>query len=159
MSNKLNKLTEYIGIADEIPDLKDPSSFKQLTIEEILNIPVEKPDIEQIVKVICKVVITNIKVIRTPASSSGEGQTLSGYKAVIEGELQEIIEYVADEPKQSVHAAHFNFPFSNFIVLPPNFKIGTPVYVNSYIEDIYAVIMSKRKIFKNVTILFTAESY
>lgn len=66
------------------------------------------------------------------------------------------IEYVADEPTQSVHAAHFDIPFSTFIVLPATFVIGSRVQVDAYIEDVFAQQTSKRCIFKNITLLLDA---
>jgi hypothetical protein len=104
-----------------------------------LVIPSVKPDMEEIVRVIAEVVIITTKVIRTPINLTGssEGQILPGWKLVVEGELTQKIEYVADEPTQSVHAAHFNVPFRTYIVLPENFCEPSAVNVVGYIEDIY----------------------
>lgn len=157
MATKVQGLIEYSGLADNLPQLPDTASFKQLTIQESLELPSVKPNIEQIVKVIAEVVILDVKVIRTPLGNSSEGQKLTGVKAVVEGEIRQKIEYVANDIVQSVHGAHFDVLFSNFIVLPPNFKLGTPVIVTPYIEDIYVMQMSPRNIFKNVTILLVAE--
>lgn len=155
MASVVKNLIEYIGISDHFPE--SSNVFKQLNVEETLCLPQSKPDIEQIVKVISDLFIKSTKVIKTPKGTSLEGQKLSGFKIVIEGELKQKVQYVADEPTQTVHAAHFNVPFSTYIVLPENYVFGTPVKVNGYIEDIYAKQMGKRCIFKNVTILLTAD--
>lgn len=155
MASIVRNLIEYSGIADYLPE--DSSTFKQINVEESLCIPKQKPDIEQIVKVICDVEIKNTRVIRTPKAISLEGQILTGWKLIIEGELNQKVEYVADVPEQSVHVAHFSVPFSSFIVLPETFKIGVPVIVNAYIEDIFIQQLNKRCMFKNVTILLNAE--
>lgn len=157
MATKVQGLTEYCGIADTLPELQSTASFKQITIQESMILPAAKPNIEQIVRVMAEVVIIDVKVIQTPSGNSMEGQKLTGYKAVVEGEIIQKIEYVASDTVQSVHGAHFNVLFSNFIVLPPDFKFGTPVTVTPYIEDIYAMQMSPRNVFKNVTILLVAE--
>lgn len=151
MASTVRNLIEISGLADNLP--ANPTSFKQFSVQENLCIPQAKPDIEQIVKVIAEVVITSTKVIKTPVATSLEGQILTGKKLIVEGELVQKVEYVADEPTQSVHAAHFSVPFSTFIVLPGNFAIGTPVTVTGYIEDIFVEQIGKRCIFKNVTIL------
>lgn len=155
MTSIVKDLIEYIGISDNIPD--DSSVFKQINVEKTHCLPPVKPDIEQIVKVISKLVIKSTKVIKTPSGISLEGQKLTGFKVVIEGELKQKIQYVADIPTQTVHAAHFNIPFSTYIVLPADFVLGTPVTVNGYIEDVYAHQMGKKCIYINTTILFTAD--
>jgi hypothetical protein len=154
MASTVKNLIEISGLADSFPT--NPMTFKQFTVQETLELPEAKPDIEQIVKVVAQVIITSTRVIRTPLAESLEGQRLSGVKLIIEGEVVQKIEYVADVCTQSVHAAHFNVPFSTFIVLPTGFGIGTPLIVTPYIEDIYVDLIDKRTIFKNVTIFLDA---
>ena len=154
MASVMKGLVEYSGLADIFP--KDPTCFKQLTVQEDLEIPSVKPDIEQIVRVIAEVVITDKYIIKTPVATSDEGQILTGWKLIVEGELRQKIEYVADEPTQSVHAAHFAVPFSTFIVLPENFSENCIVNVVPYIEDIYVQQLDKRRLFKNVVLFLDA---
>ncbi|MCY6369538.1 DUF3794 domain-containing protein [Clostridium ganghwense] len=154
MGSVVKGLIDYSGIADIFP--KDPKCFKQLTVQENLIIPSVKPDIEQIVRVIAEVIITNTRVIKTPVSISSEGQILTGWKLIVEGELKQKIEYVADEPTQSVHAAHFTVPFSTYIVLPEDFNEGCLINVVPYIEDIYVQQIDKRTLFKNVVLFLDA---
>lgn len=128
------------------------STFKQLYKEEVVKIPIQKPDIEQLLTTLVDVEITNTKVIKTMVGISLEGQKLTGYKLIVEGILNQKIEYIADEPQQSVHAAHFRVPFSTFIVLPENFNPAiTNVQVEGTVEDIFTEIIDKRTIFKNIT--------
>lgn len=155
MGSFVSNLIEYSGIADNLP--VNPTAFKQFSVQETMCLPAAKPDIEQIIKVMAEVVITSTRVIKTPKATSLEGQILTGYKLIVEGEVRQKVEYVADEPTQSVHAAHFNMPFSTFIILPEDFEIGTPLVVTGYIEDIFAQQIDKRCIFKNITVLVTAE--
>lgn len=154
MSSIIKGLIEYSGIADILPD--KPTSFKQLTVQENLTIPSVKPDVEQIVRVLAEVKIITTRVIKTPVSVSAEGQILTGWKLVVEGELLQKLEYVADEPTQSVHAAHFRVPFSTYIVLPEDFSEGSIVAVTPYIEDIYIQQLDKRHLFKNVVLFINA---
>jgi uncharacterized repeat protein (TIGR01451 family) len=128
-----------------------PTSFKQISVDENVRIPVQKPDIEQILNVLVDVVITNTRVIETLKGISIEGQILTGFKLIIEGKINQKIEYVADEPTQSVHAAHFVKPLSTFIVLPEQYVPGTPVGVEAFVEDVFTEQLDKRTIFKNVT--------
>lgn len=154
MASVIKGLIEYSGIADVFPN--NPKAFKQLTVQENLTIPSVKPDVEQLLRVIANVEITDTRVIKTPVSTSQEGQILTGYKLLIEGELVQKIEYVADEETQSVHAAHFKVPFSTFIVLPFDYKEGSQITVVPYIEDIYVQQLDKRNLFKNVVLFLNA---
>ncbi|MFD3156305.1 DUF3794 domain-containing protein [Haloimpatiens sp. FM7330] len=155
MASVVREFIEYSGLADYMPN--NPVSFKQISIQENLSIPVTKPDMEQIVKVMCEVYITNTRVIKTPKATSLEGQKLTGWKVIIEGEIKQKIEYSAHEPTQSLHAVHFNVPFSSFIILPEDFVVGTPISVQGYIEDIFVKKIDKTHIFKNISILLNAE--
>jgi hypothetical protein len=161
MSSMVKGLIEITGLADQFPT--NPTNFKQLSVQETLHIPVEKPDCEQLISVAARVEIINTRVVKTPGSAlqvveSVEGQILTGFKLVVEGLVCQKVEYVADEPAQSVHAAHFNVPFSTYIVLPTTYVTGTQYTVTGYIEDIFIELLDKRTVFKNVTILLDAQS-
>lgn len=147
-------LIELIGIASEFPE--NPEHFKQLSVQDNMRIPAAKPDIEQLISVGAEIEITDYHVIKTPEGSSKEGQRLTGLKIIVEGKVCQKVEYVADEPEQSVHAAHFYMPFSTYIVIPSCYIDGTPITITGYIEDIYVKLQDKRSIFKNVTILLDA---
>jgi len=169
MASIVKELIEYEGIADFLPEFNTKfAPIKQFNVAETLELPESKPDIEQIVKVKSELIINYTKVIKTPKAISFEEQELTGWKLIVEGELRQVIQYVADEPTQSVHGAHFNVPISTYIVLPHDFEEGQCVNVEGYIEDIYAAAMEDyymeddivekraRKIFKNITILLVA---
>lgn len=159
MASIVKNLIELDGIADFLPEFSEPyAPIKEFNVQETLDIPTAKPDIEQIIKVKSEINITSTKVIKTPVSVSIDEQRLTGWKVIVEGELKQTVQYVADEPTQSVHGAHFDVPFSIFIVLPPDYEEGNCVSVEGYIEDIYAEKIGKRQIFKNITILLVART-
>lgn len=152
----MRNFVEIIGIdVNCIPE--DLSAFKQFNIEETVCIPDAKPDIEQVIKVIAKINITSTRIIKTPIGTSLEGQVLTGWKVIVEGEVDQKVQYVADLPDQPSHAAHFNIPFSTFVVLPEEFVIGTPVTVTPFIEDVFVEQLDNRCIFKNITLLLAVE--
>ncbi|WP_053956598.1 Ig-like domain-containing protein [Inediibacterium massiliense] len=130
--------------------------FKQFSVMENVTIPEVKPEAEDIVKVIADVEVVDQTIIETPVATSYEGQMLTGWKVIIEGLLKQKIEYIADEPTQSMHCAHFEVPFSTYLVLPKNFKPCTPIEIKSCIEDIYFEQLDKRNIFKNITLVLQA---
>jgi hypothetical protein len=159
MANTMKNLVEGIGIATSFPE--NPKYFTQLSIPETLTIPEPKPDMEQLLSVAVDAVVESFKLIDTPIALSNEGQNLSGCKLIIELRLREKVKYVADEPTQTVHAAHFeNVLKSIFVVVPCEINgvsvkqllSRNKVVITPYVEDIYAEMLDKRTIFKNITI-------
>lgn len=126
--------------------------FKQFSVDENLTIPSQKPDAEDLLDVLAYIEITSTTLIKTPIVTSYEGQKLTGWKLIVEGKLKQKIVYIADEPTQSVHAAHFDVPFSTFLVLPKDYRSCQKIRVVGYVEDVYSQLIDKRTIFKNVTL-------
>lgn len=159
MKSTVKNLVEGIGIATSFPE--NPKYFTQIAVNERLLIPQPKPDMEQLLSITVDTSIESIKIIDTPIALSNEGQYLSGCKLVIELKIKEKIKYVADEPTQTVHAAHYeNLLKSIFIIVPCEVNgISTKellnkkkVVITPYIEDIYGEMIDKRTIFKNIII-------
>ncbi|MCW6087625.1 DUF3794 domain-containing protein [Clostridium sporogenes] len=160
MAKIMRNLVEYIGIADSLPT--NPKYFKELTVQEDLVIPMQKPDIEQLLGVMVEAEVISTRLIETEKGISDEGQNLSGCKLIIELKLHEKVKYVADEPTQSVHVAEYESQYKSVFVVVPCEINGTDVCelvrrnkmsVNVYIEDIYAEMVDCRNIFKNITLL------
>lgn len=164
MANIVRNFVEGIGIADDFP--VHPHFFTQIAIPEVVVIPEQKPNIEQLISVMVDIDIESTRIINTPVGTSNEGQHLTGKKLSIEILIKQKIKYVADEPTQSVHAAHFDKKMASiFIIVPTTFDINGVTYtleelweagritVTPYIEDIYGELKDKRTIFKNITLL------
>lgn len=132
--------------------------FKEEIICEILSIPAVKPDMERLLDVMVWPEVTNINLVETPKGRSYEGQYLSGNKLVVEINLKEKVTYVANEPTQSAHAAHYETLKSLFIVLPEEIngeKIcelfrADRILVTPYVEDVCARMLDTRTIHKCV---------
>lgn len=163
MASVVRNMVEGIGIADSFPE--DPKYFTQLAIPETITIPEPKPDMEQLLSVAVDASIESVKLIETPIALSNEGQNLSGCKLIIELRLREKVKYVADEPTQTVHAAHFDVLKSIFVIVPCEVN-GIPIrrllerkriIITPYVEDIYADMVDKRTIFKNITVFVDAK--
>lgn len=151
MSNKFRDCVQNI-----IPN--ESNYFKEEAICEVLVIPPEKPDIERILDVMVWPEIESIKLVETEEGYSVEGQRLSGAKVVVEIRLKEKVTYVADEPTQSVHAAHFEHLKSMFIVIPKEID-GRPscnliksgkLNVIPYVEAVTTRMLDYRRIHKCV---------
>jgi uncharacterized repeat protein (TIGR01451 family) len=127
--------------------------FKQISVDGNLQIPIQKPDAEDVLEAILNVSISETFLIKTPVGESYEGQILTGWKLIIKGKLSPKIKYVADEPTQSVHVAHYDTPFSTFLVLPPEYEKCKKINVNAIIEDVFIKRLDERTFFMNVTLL------
>ncbi|WP_066869880.1 SPOCS domain-containing protein [Clostridium mediterraneense] len=132
-------------------------TFKQLSVDKNLCVPIQKPDIEEINEAKVEAKIVSCHVIETPVSISNEGQKLSGYKLIVKGELKEIIEYTSDTLEQSVHSAHYLIPFSSFVVLPKNYSLGSKIDIEAIVEDVYYKQLDCRSFFTNVALLINAK--
>lgn len=173
---KEDTLTQIKGVCkpEDFPTLAaTDTTWTQLFIPEILCIPPQKPDVEQILSVNAQLEIISQRVIKTPKASepnptdptkeilfeNAEGLFSTGRKLVIEGLLRQKIVYTANVKEQSVHAAHFDVPFSAFIILPDPSVIetlGAKYKIEACIEDIYICRVTLRQIFKNITLFIKA---
>lgn len=130
-------------------------NFKQLSVDSTLTIPSEKPDVEAILNVTIVPELLNTRIINTLQTVSEEGQILTGAKLIIEGMLNEIIEYVADESEQSIHVSEHSRPFVAFIMIPKGFDTGVDVNIRYTVEDSFYRLLDPRRIFVSSTILVT----
>ena len=130
--------------------------FKEELISEVLTIPVPKPNIERILKVLISPEIVDVKLIETEIGQSNEGQNLTGNKLVIELNIKEKITYVANDKSQSVHAAHYENMKSIFVVLPNEVKgqkvcdllRANRLTITPYIEAVKTRVLDSRTIYK-----------
>ena len=182
MSSCDNGLIDISGICD--PEnttevIREYPYWKQMYLSESLEIPPQKPDVEQINSIVASVNILKKTVIVTPRSynDSGttpiplpnlEGKLLTGRKLLIEGQICQQIEYTANITTQPVHSVEFFVPFSSYIVIPETVEltVGTQTVsfdsldvdfdVNACLEDIRACLLDERRILKQVTMLLYA---
>lgn len=135
---------------------KNTKYFKEEEVTEILTIPCQKPDMENLLSVIVSPEIENIRLIDTEVGKSNEGQVLTGKKLVIELRIREKITYVADEITQSVHAAHYETLKSFFVIVPEEIDgkdvcdliRANRVTVTPFVETVQTRMLDKRNIFK-----------
>lgn len=161
--DKIEKVLQCKGNTDQ---------WVQFFIPEIVDIPCQKPDVEGLVGVHSCIEIISQRVVKTPVVTgytaatgqfiagdtipNAEGTKLTGRKLVIEGLIRQKIIYTALNCEQSLHSAHFIMPFSTFIILEKDTPLSKKFNVLPYIEDIYALQLSERSVFKNTTIFISA---
>lgn len=151
---------------------QNSDKWVQFFVPEIVDIPTQKPDIEEIVEVNSCVQIISQRVVRTPevigyTNSDGifipgdtidnaECTRLTGKKLIVEGIINQKIIYTALVANQALHSASFAIPFSVFIIVDKDTQLSQSFKITAYIEDIFACKLSERSVFKNTTIFIKA---
>lgn len=145
--------------------------WTQILIQEKLPITCTKPEIAQITEVNVAVRVIRKKVIVTPCTNACpnfEGKLLSGRKLVVEGELCQTVTYIAACSEQSVHSAHFEIPFSAFIVIPKTVRVcyqdsekeidslNLDYQISSCLEDVFVKDLNPRLVIDHVMLLLQA---
>lgn len=133
---------------------KESDIFKEELISEILIINSDKPEIERILDILVSPEVIRYKLVNTLVGESNEGQSLSGYKLVVEVQLKEILTYVANEPTQSVYTEQYNIMKSMFVILPTtingkdtcSFVRADNLEITPYIEAVKYRMLDCRKI-------------
>lgn len=149
--------TTYFGISEYIPS--DISSFSQMNINKVIQIEDNTPKVDEIIKLHINSEIKNTRIIKTAKGTSLEGQTLTGYKYLAEGQFIVRIDYCSVNNDGYVYTFNVNIPFNNATVLSKNFTFGSPVIENIYIEDIYSQVLNENEIFIDVSFLLIVENY
>lgn len=180
-SNECNPTANNVNKVGVFPQSKiekvlqcksNTNQWVQFFIPEIVDIPSQKPDMEGLVGIHACVEIISQRVVKTPevkgyTSVTGEiipgenipnaeGTKLTGKKLVIEGLIRQKVIYTALNSEQSLHSAHFVMPFSTFIILDKDTPLSKGFNVVPYIEDMYALQLTERSVFKNTTIFINA---
>ena len=158
-----NDIVDIVGLCNPLDiDFTKSKFWTEIVVDENLMLPEQKPDIEQIEAVNISVEITRKKVIVTPRSvgENIEGKIVTGRKLIVEGVLCQSVSYTALVPSQSIHTAHFEVPFSAYIVVDEMIGTTDALLVNfdviSCIEDVFIVNFTDRQIFKNVNLFLQA---
>lgn len=146
------------------PNIKLPETakyFKEEIINEILEIPCQKPDMERLLNILVSANVEDIKLIKTEKGLSNEGQHLTGYKLLVKLWISEKVMYVADHCSQPIHAAHYDDVKNFFVILPEKID-GVDVcelikrkklIVTPYVECVESRMLDKRCIHKCVMLL------
>lgn len=159
------KNIQYLGTAKIFP--KDSKYFAETYFSDVLEIPAQSKDMNQILSSRASAQVMNTKLIQTPIKISNEGQNLQGYKLLIELDFIQNITYLEyplncncgiDNPVRYVTLK--DTLKSIFIVLPC--QIGgedveslirkNKFKVTPYIENVSIQKISCREISSNIDI-------
>ncbi|MGL4803493.1 SPOCS domain-containing protein [Paraclostridium dentum] len=133
-------------------------SFKQIYIENYAYLPEKKEDIKCVENINTDVEIKHYNVIKTPVAKSSDGISLSGYKLIIHGVINQIIRYSVEKSNRPIHSFEHKIPFSTFIILPYNYNFGSNVQIEYKEEYTHCDLVNPRCIFENISILLIAKT-
>lgn len=172
-NDHINTLGQYSPdkIEKVLSCFADTNKWTEFFLPEIVDIPVQKPDMEGVLEIHSCIDIISQRVIKTPVVNgytqagntvlgenipNSECTNLTGRKLIIEGLLKQKIIYTAAVDTQSIHSASFSVPFSTFIIIEKDTPLSQKFRITPYIEDIFACRLSERSVFKNTTIFIKA---
>lgn len=147
----------YNGISEYIPD--DINSFTQMNINQVMAIDEKLPEIDEILKVSVTSNIKDQKIVKTAIGTSLEGQNLTGFKLLSEGEFYLRIDYCSNDLNSCIYTFKNTIFFNNATTLSNKSNENSRVIVSIYIEDIYAEKICNREILININFIFTTENY
>lgn len=150
-------LIEYYGIADYLPS--NLTTYKQINVEDEIALIDCAPNISQIIKVYSTVNIESTRTVTTPKGTSLEGVTLTGHKLFVHGFVNQKIQYLANNDRNTIHTTQITTPFVSSIILPADFYSTSYISTSAFIEDVYVAPVNPRCIYQNTTLLLSAEIY
>lgn len=148
MNSELDNIVQIFGISQAFPSYSN--TFKQLHTQKISYIDDSLPDIYKILRTSASLEILNSKIISSSKGISSEGQILTGNQLIVNGNINQTLEYIANDIDKSIQATEFIIPFSTYIILNKQFLYDSKLKIVPYIEDIYINPISKRKFFISI---------
>ncbi len=103
----MSNTVQFLGDTRVFPNADEILCSNQFIVEECLEIPCIKPDIERLIEARIQPNIDEYQFLDSP----------KGKKVYIKGNLEQDIIYIADTPCQSLHAVHFKSRFHTFMDL------------------------------------------
>lgn len=146
-------------INNNCPQVLNTNSWSQISVPETITLPDCYSDIDNLVNVTVESKVIGSSFIITPSSNgikNKEDTLLTGFKLLVQGVLKQQILYTSKSCYSEVSAINFNMPFCAFVMLPSNATPKDNYCIKICIEDVYATVLSPRKIFKSATLLVSA---
>lgn len=148
---------EYEGINAPDCNSLDLITFKEFSLSEILELPFGGCDAGNILKTTATVNVLNKKLIKTPISTSIEGQVLTGLKIGIEGEVCTKITYTSDSSQQSINVLNYKTNFYISTTVPSYTKSVESIRSSVYVENISVETYSENAVCENLVLLLVLE--
>lgn len=148
---------EYKGINAPDCGIDEVLTFKEFSISELLQLPFSSCNVNSILKSSVSATILNQKIFSTPVATSVEGQSLTGLKLGVEGELNTIVTYISNTDEQSINVLSYKSKFYISTPIPDSIKSAQSLGVNVYIESINVKKLDESMLSENLVLLLTVE--
>lgn len=148
---------EYVGINAPMCGTDNVLTFKEFNISEMLELPICLCDISNILKAAVSVNITNKQIFKTPIATSAEGQSLTGLKIGIEGEIDTKLTYIEDSAPKSINVLNYKSKFYVSTPIPDYIKNINSLLINVYVENINVQKVDDDMLSENLVLLLTIE--
>ncbi|MBW6409268.1 DUF11 domain-containing protein [Clostridium weizhouense] len=127
--------------------------FKELLLEEMIDISVIKPKIYEITKIYLTPTIMNKNVRKIQRNYDYDSKEIIAYKLDIIGQVQYTVEYISNLNNEEIHLFSTKKIFTSNMLLPYDFMEGEEFNIDIKILDINSKIIDKNKMFINANIL------
>lgn len=148
---------EYVGINAPTSGTDNVLTFKEFNVSEMLELPVYLCNISNILKSVVSVNILNKQIFKTPVATSAEGQSLTGLKIGIEGEIDTKITYTEDSTYKSINVLNYKSKFYVSTPIPDYIKTINSLLINVYVENINIKKLDDNMLSENLVLLLTIE--
>ncbi len=148
---------EYKGINSPTCGFEDVITFKEFSTSEMLELPFDISNINSFLNTSVDVNILDEKIFKTPLGTSVEGQSLTGLKLGVEGEIKTVITYISNVDNQSINALNYRSKFYISTPIPDDLIEPISLGVNVYVESINVQKLGNQMLSENLVLLLTVE--
>jgi len=150
-------LIKYEGVNNNTD--KNIEEFRQFTTSLTVCIPYDRESINVITKVWVEAELKQSHIIKTPIGLSFEGQTLTGNKVLILGDLNVKLEYTSQNDSTSINTLNMGIPISSYVVVEEDFDDYLTAYPSFEVEDIYCKKLNDREFYLSISMLSIADIF
>lgn len=169
MASFVSDLVAGVACSDTLPS--HPQYFTSTLLTDCLYLDEDRPSVGFLLSAATEAEVVSVRVVKTPAASSGEGQKLSGARLSVELKITQRIRYATDEPGEGIHIADFKQPSVILpVTVPQNTSVGPHpaaisveellaqkrLKVTPYIEDVHIGIKDRRTLQSSLSLLVDA---
>ena len=148
---------EYKGINAPINGFEDVITFKEFSTSEMLELPFDISNINSFLNTSVDLKILDEKIFKTPLGTSVEGQSLTGLKLGVEGEIKTVITYISNIDNQSINALNYKSKFYISTPIPNILVANKNLGVNVYTESINIQRLGDHMLSESLVLLLTVE--
>lgn len=144
-------MVQYMGVNSNTDGNID--DFRVFTTSLTICIPDDRENINEITKVWVEARVIESDIIKTPSGTSLEGQTLTGNKILIMGDLNVKIEYTSQNNTTIINTLNLDIPICSYVVIEEDFDDYLTAYPSFKVEDVFCNKLNSRELYLSVSML------